>query len=110
MKRFAIVFAFAVTFVLLTLIPAVSQTPGQTKKGEPVVQFQSPKPGRAEEDVPMARFRPANNKPYQLTTDEKRQIVAKIDQLGTMIRSLKAKRVDDALLADVEIYHSAANW
>jgi hypothetical protein len=75
-----------------------------------VIHFQSPSPAiRPGEAVPMDRFRPAGNKPYQPTDAEKQQIAAKTDQLGAMIKALK-NQADDALLADVEIYHSAARW
>ena len=75
-----------------------------------VIHFQSPSPGRPGENVPMTRFRPAGNKPYQPTADEKQQITAKTEQLGSMIRALKDHHAHEALLADVEIYHSAARW
>ncbi len=65
------------------------------------IHFPSPSPAHPGEDVPMARFRPANNKPYQPTADEKRQITAKTEQLGSMIRALRDHQADDALLADV---------
>ena len=89
---------------LIALALGVSQTT------DPVVHFPTPSPGKPGEVVPMARFRPANNQPYQPTAEEMQQITAKIDQLGSIIRALKGRNVDDALLADVEIYLSAAKW
>jgi hypothetical protein len=77
---------------------------------ETPVHFPSPSPAHPGEDVPMARFRPANNKPYAPTPEEKRQITAKTEQLGAMIRVLRERHADEDLLADVEIYHSAARW
>jgi hypothetical protein len=58
----------------------------------------------------MARFRPANNQPDQPTADEKQQITSKTGQLASMIRALRDRRADESLLADVEIFHSAARW
>src|SRR3954453_7305955 len=46
--------------------------------------------------------------PHELTSDERRQIEAKADELRGMIRNLRAKKADETLLADVEIYESAA--
>ena len=93
--RFALVF--------LAMLPAVPQT-------GPVVQFPSPSPGRPGEAVPMSRFRPANNQPYQPTAEEKSQIQAKMAQLGKMVEQLKYNRAEPALLPDIEIYLSAAQW
>ena len=45
--------------------------------------------------------------PYKPTSGELQQIRAKTDELATALKGLKA---DDALLADVEIYHKAAVW
>ena len=41
---------------------------------------------------------------------EKQQIQAKTDTLGGIIRELRSRRVDDGLLADVEIFYEAARW
>src|SRR5205085_8442228 len=64
---------------------------------------------KAPENLPWTRFHPAAA-PYEPTAAEKQQIQAKIDQLGAAIRELRSRRADDALLADVEIYHEAARW
>src|SRR5262245_27348356 len=93
---------FVAGLALAIMLPLASQTP--------VVHFQSPSPGKQGELVPIDRFRPANHKPYQPTAEEKQQITAKTEQLGSMLRALKDRRADEPLLADVEIYHSAALW
>ena len=46
--------------------------------------------------------------PHQLTADERKQIEAKVDELSSRIRSLRAAHSDETLLADVEIFESAA--
>src|SRR5689334_2304683 len=105
MKRSVIGCLFVAVFLILAMIPATSQTPPANPKQAPAAQ----KAARPPENLPWTRFhRP--DPPYQPTDAEKQQIQAKIDQLGGMIRELKAKRVDDGLLADVEIYHQAALW
>lgn len=45
--------------------------------------------------------------PHKPTADEVRQIRARTDELAAALKGLKA---DDALLADVEVYHKAAVW
>jgi pimeloyl-ACP methyl ester carboxylesterase len=45
-----------------------------------------------------------------LTTGEREQITAKLAQLTRAIEELRAKHVDDARIADVEIYQKAAAW
>src|SRR4051812_7433972 len=95
MKRLIFGIALGVAMLTLAILPGVSQTPPATKK--------------APENLPWTRFHPATP-PYQPTAEEKQQIQAKTEQLGAVIAELRAKRVDDALLADVEIYYSAARW
>lgn len=46
--------------------------------------------------------------PHQLTADQKQQIETKADELAGKIRSLRAGHADETLLADVEIFESAA--
>jgi dienelactone hydrolase len=48
--------------------------------------------------------------PYQPTDAEKQQIRAKADELAVALKQLAAKKPDAALLADVEVYHKAADW
>ncbi len=48
--------------------------------------------------------------PYQPTDDEKQQIRAKAGELASALKQLAAKKPDAALLADVEVYHKAAEW
>ncbi|MCX6901359.1 MAG: alpha/beta hydrolase-fold protein [Verrucomicrobia bacterium] len=48
--------------------------------------------------------------PYQPTDAEKQQIRAKADELAVALKQLAAKKTDAALLADVEVYHKAADW
>src|SRR3954451_13310714 len=95
MKRHIFGVALGVAMLTLAILPGVSQTPPATKK--------------APENLPWTRFHPATP-PYQPTAAEKQQIQAKTDQLGTAIAELRSRHVDDGLLADVEIYHSAARW
>ncbi len=73
------------------------------------VQVPSPKQGRPGEILPLTRFRP-RTEPYKPSDEEKRRIQTKIDELGAKIRDLRARRVDDYLLADVEIFQEAARW
>src|SRR5256885_237284 len=95
MKRHIPALLFGVTLVILAILPAVSQTPAPGKKGPEI--------------LPWPRFPPATP-PYQPTDAEKRQIQSKIDQLGGIIGELRSRRVDDAVLPDVEIYYEAARW
>jgi len=105
MKRFVIGFLFVAALVISAIIPAISQTPPGNATQAPAAK----KAARPPENLPWTRFhRP--DPPYQPTGAEKQQIQAKTDQLGGMIRELKAKRVDDGLLADVEIYYQASLW
>lgn len=84
---------------LLFSIVALSQT----------IQIPSPKQGRPGEILPITRFRP-RTEPYKPTAEELQQIRGKADELSAMIRDLQTRRVDDALLVDVEIFHQAARW
>src|SRR5438552_8568388 len=103
MKRYLVVFLSAIAFVILALLPAVSQTPQANTPPPPAPAKKAP------ENLPWTRFHPATP-PYQPTAEEKQEIQAKTDQLGAAIAELRSRRVDDALLADVEIYYSAARW
>ena len=73
------------------------------------IQVPSPKQGRPGDRLPWTRFYPRTD-PYKPTAEEKQKIQAKIDELGAMIRELRARKVDDALLPDVEIFYEAARW
>jgi len=48
--------------------------------------------------------------PYKPTAEELSQIQKKIDELSVLIKTAKAGRPDDSLLADVEVYEKAARW
>ncbi|MBI5394823.1 MAG: prolyl oligopeptidase family serine peptidase [Verrucomicrobia bacterium] len=48
--------------------------------------------------------------PYKPTDAEKQQISAKADELAAVLKQLAGKKPDAALLADVEVYHKAADW
>src|SRR5262249_10911966 len=73
------------------------------------VQKPSPRLGRANEKLPWTRFWPATE-PYKPTAEERKKIESKLAELDAMIRELKAKKVEDQLLADVEIYAEAGRW
>jgi len=46
----------------------------------------------------------------QPTAEELRRVQAKVDELDTMIRPLKARSLNEALVADVDIYAKAGRW
>jgi hypothetical protein len=73
------------------------------------VQKPSPRLGRPTERLPWTRFWPAAE-PYKPTAEERQKIESKLSELDAMIRDLKSRRVDEQLLADVEIYAEAARW
>lgn len=73
------------------------------------VQVPSPNQGRPGEVLPYTRFHPRID-PYKPTAEEKQQVQAKIDELHGKIRDLRARRVDEGLLTDVEIFEQAAKW
>src|SRR5262245_39932181 len=73
------------------------------------IQSPSPKQGRPGEVLPWTRFRP-RTEPYRLTAEEKRQIQAQLADLDGRIERLRAQRMDDALMVDVEIFAEAARW
>ena len=49
-------------------------------------------------------------KPYQPTAAELQEIRTKTEALEAALKRVQGKRVDDGLLADVEIYAKAAQW
>ncbi|MBI5687810.1 MAG: prolyl oligopeptidase family serine peptidase [Verrucomicrobia bacterium] len=59
-------------------------------------------------DIATAASKPAPR--YHPTDAEKQQIRAKADELAAALKQLTAKKADLALLADVEVYHKAADW
>jgi hypothetical protein len=93
MKPLLLVCGLAVALAIV----AFTQDPPQTAQP----QAQAPP---AAKKAPQKKGAP----PHQLTADEKRRIEAKADELAGMIQSLESKKADDTLLADVEIYQSAA--
>lgn len=103
MKRHVTGVLFCIALVSLALLPAVSQTPQANTPQPPAPAKKAP------ENLPWTRFHPAAA-PYQPADAEKQQIQTRIDQLGGLIRELRSRRGDDALLADVEIFHEAAVW
>jgi hypothetical protein len=64
---------------------------------------------RPVENLPWTRFHPAAA-PSQPTAEEKEQIKTKLGELDERIRVLRARRTDENLLADVEIFSEAARW
>ncbi|HWB83297.1 MAG TPA: alpha/beta hydrolase-fold protein [Bryobacteraceae bacterium] len=48
--------------------------------------------------------------PYPLTPEDKQAVQTKIDELGSVLRRLKARHISDDLLADVEVYQKAGIW
>lgn len=73
------------------------------------VQVPSPKQGRPGEILPLTRFRP-RTEPYKPSAAEIKQIQGRLDELSAKLRDLRARRVNDSLLADVEIFQEAARW
>src|SRR5262245_7501222 len=47
---------------------------------------------------------------YKLSGEETQSLRAKTGALAQAVQKLKSRRVDDALLADVEVYLKAAQW
>ncbi len=54
--------------------------------------------------------RPPQPPSIQPTPEEKSQIQSKTDDLGKLVRDLKARRLDQDLVADVEVYEKAGRW
>jgi hypothetical protein len=73
------------------------------------VQKPSPRLGRPGEVLPWSRFRP-RTEPYKPTEPEIANIKGKLGELDRIIRELRSRKVDDQLLADVEIFAEAARW
>ncbi|MFN7928840.1 MAG: hypothetical protein U0Y68_13000 [Blastocatellia bacterium] len=64
----------------------------------------------AAQQTPPASQRPPQQPSVTPTDDEKRQIQTKIDEIDKLVSTLKTKRVNEDLLADVEIYAKAGHW
>ena len=64
----------------------------------------------AAQQAPQTPPRPPQQPTVTPTDDEKQRIQTKIDELDNLVRELKAKRVNEDLLADVEIYAKAGRW
>ncbi len=47
---------------------------------------------------------------YQPTPEELQKIQDKTAELGAVLQKIRARRVDEGLLADVEVFHKAAVW
>jgi poly(3-hydroxybutyrate) depolymerase len=74
--------------IALALLPLVGQQPaGNGKKGG----FKGP---------PV----------YKPTEEEKQQIQARLSELDALVKPMKAKRGEDDLMADVEVYAKAGHW
>src|SRR5436305_9858045 len=48
--------------------------------------------------------------PPQLTSEQKTDYQKRIDELDAMVRSFRAKKLNDDLIADVDIYAKAGKW
>src|SRR5437016_7767511 len=48
--------------------------------------------------------------PPQLTAEQKGQYQSKIDELDSIVKGLRSKRVNEDLIADVDIYAKAGKW
>ncbi len=58
----------------------------------------------------LATLPALRGQPYKPVDAEKQQIRAKMGELAKAIQGLRERRADDALLAEVEVYHKAAEW
>src|SRR5579872_7075946 len=47
---------------------------------------------------------------YHASDEEKHQIQARLNELDAAIKQIKAKRGEDDLMADVEVYSKAGHW
>src|SRR5215813_11794782 len=96
MKRDHLVLTAGAIALIGCALCAIAQNPQSSGKKGP-------------ENLPWTRFHPAAP-PYPLTDTERQQIQSRMDQLGGAIRDLGSRHIEDALLADVEIYYEAARW
>ncbi len=62
------------------------------------------------QQAPPTPPRPPQQPSVTPTDDEKRLIQSKVDEIDKIVLALKAKRVNEDLLADVEIYAKAGRW
>ena len=54
--------------------------------------------------------RGAPSPPPELTAEQKNAYQSKIDEIDSIVKELRAKRVDQDLIADVDIYAKAGKW
>src|SRR5262245_30123641 len=81
MKPFLLVVGLAISLAVIGFTQAPTAQTAAQKKGTP---------------------------PHQLSADERKQIETKANELSGLIRTLQSAHTDEALLADVQIFESAA--
>ncbi len=62
------------------------------------------------QQAPPTQQRPPQQPSVTPTEDEKQRLQTKIEEIDKIVRDLKTKRVNEDLLADVEIYAKAGRW
>src|SRR5712692_10411408 len=77
--------------LMVALLPAMAQQPAAN-------QAQPKRPGGLQ--IPS----------IEPTQEERRELQAKVDAIGAIVRDLKARRAEEALVADVEIFAKAGRW
>jgi hypothetical protein len=85
------IFAIALAAGVLSLLPVMAQQP------------QPPGRGRGGGRGPA-------QPPPPLTTEQKGQYQSKIDELDSIVKGLRARKVNEDLIADVDIYAKAGKW
>jgi len=98
MKR-SVVFASALGFAALCLLPLVAQPP-QLPAGP------SGRGGRGGSGRGGGRGAPA----IQLTPEQKSQYQSKIDELNSIVKGLRAAKTNVDLIADVDVFAKAGTW
>ena len=58
----------------------------------------------------QAAAKPPQPAPPQLTSDARARYQSKIAEIDSIVRSLRAKQVNEDLIADVDIYAKAGKW
>jgi hypothetical protein len=89
MKR-SWIFAIALAAGVLSLLPVMAQ---------------QPQPGRG-----RGGGRGPAQPPPQLTAEQKSQYQSKIEELDSIVKGLRARKVNEDLIADVDIYAKAGKW